>query len=49
MARLQKDVRFSSKHMQLQEALQKHLQSCAEVSSSLFDKLNQEAVDGMEE
>lgn len=50
MTRLQRDVRLSGRHMQLQEALQKHLQSCAEVSSNFLDKLNQEAsVDGMEE
>ena len=49
MARLQRDVRFSSRHVQLQEALQKHLQSCAEVSSNFLEKLNQETIDGMEE
>lgn len=49
MACLQRDLRFSSRHMQLQEAVQNHLQSCADVSSNFLDKLNQETVDGMEE
>lgn len=49
MARLHRDVSFSSTHMHLQEALQTHLQSCAEVTSNFLDQMNQEAVDGMEE
>lgn len=50
MARLQRNPdKFSSRHMQLQEALQKHLHSCAELSSTFLDQLNQEDVDGMEE
>lgn len=50
MARLQRNPeKFSSRHMQLQEALQRHLHSCAEVSCTFLAQLDQEDVDGMEE
>ena len=50
MARLKRDPKkFSGRHIRLQEAVQVHLQSCAEVSSNFLDKVNQEAIDGMEE
>ena len=50
MAHLQRNPhKFNGRHMQLQEALQQHLHSCAEVSSTSLDQLDLGNVDGMEE
>lgn len=49
MARLRRDAKFNGRHIQLQEALQVHLQISAGVSTNFLDKLNQDAIVGMEE
>lgn len=49
MARLQRDPKFTGRHIQLQEALRLHLQSSEAVSSNFLDKLNQDTIVGMEE